>query len=150
MENLVSIKNRSGLKTHEDLGSIASKLPFKRYQLPREADSPFQALCLYLVGSNDKPPKEAAYLGKAGWMDVDALLISAKLLTKEGGKLHGFSQFYYFNQTCICIYNFSLYIMRCSKFCHIFRKPDISHISPRRFMQKPFLLCEVTSDASRK
>jgi len=42
-----------------------------------------QGLCLYLVGSSDKPPKEAPYLGRLGWMDVDNLLESANLVAVD-------------------------------------------------------------------
>lgn len=44
-----------------------------------------QALALYLVGNTEKLPKEATYLGKWGWMDIDELLRSARLMTQEGG-----------------------------------------------------------------
>ena len=38
------------------------------------------------MGSNDSYPKEAQHLGKAGWMDIDGLLVNAKLMSKVAGK----------------------------------------------------------------
>lgn len=54
-----------------------------RAQLDRHANNQWEGLCLYLVGSSDKPPKEAPYLGKLGWMDIDNLLESAKLVVLD-------------------------------------------------------------------
>lgn len=53
-----------------------------RLSLPISA----QALQLYLVHSNDRPPKQAPHIGKVGWMDLDSLLTNARLLSFEGGQ----------------------------------------------------------------
>ena len=45
-----------------------------------------QALCLYLVGLNARPPPQAPLIGKRSSLDVDHLLEQARLMSMEDGE----------------------------------------------------------------